>query len=164
MQLSFDDSAGRRVELAVEADESGGWRVRLPDGSERQIQAERRPGDTLRIAAGDRTFEVSFARKGDTVSFSHGGKAYAFEPARGPRGEAKKTGSGVLVAPMVGLVTDVLVSAGEVVRAYQPLVVIEAMKVLATLEAPFAGTVKQLHVAKGDQVSHGAPIVEVTAK
>jgi biotin carboxyl carrier protein len=64
---------------------------------------------------------------------------------------------------MVGVVADVLVREGQAVDAYQPLVVVEAMKVMATVEAPFAGTVKAVHVRKNQRVVYGEPVVELVS-
>jgi biotin carboxyl carrier protein len=63
---------------------------------------------------------------------------------------------------MVGVVADVSVAVGDRVAAYQPVAVVEAMKVLATLESPFAGVVAAVHAKKGDPIEHGAPLVEIT--
>lgn len=62
---------------------------------------------------------------------------------------------------MGGVVAEVKVTAGEAVEAYQPLAVVEAMKVLATIEAPFAGTVRAVHIGRGDRVEHGQILVEI---
>jgi pyruvate carboxylase subunit B len=62
---------------------------------------------------------------------------------------------------MTGSVADVLVKEGDSVQAYQPMAVVEAMKVLATLEAPIAGEVARIHVSKGDRVDHGALLIEI---
>jgi biotin carboxyl carrier protein len=89
------------------------------------------------------------------------GRSFVFTlltPGR-KRGAAKKSGS--LVAPMTGVVAEVLVTVGQSVTAYQPLATVEAMKVLATLEAPFAGTVTAVHVTQKDRVEHGAVLVEL---
>ena len=167
MQLQFqylDDL----ITLTVEPD-GDGWRVRLPEGEERRIRAARRPDGSLRIIergaeeTPDRIFEVPFARDESGIEFSYEGMSYRFAPStvRRPAGR-KSAGGGTLVAPMVGVVADVLVAEGQAVEAYQTLVVIEAMKVMAKLDAPFAGTVGRVHVHKGQQVSHGEPLIEVT--
>jgi acetyl/propionyl-CoA carboxylase alpha subunit len=64
-------------------------------------------------------------------------------------------------APMPGTVIRVLVEAGATVEARQPLVVIEAMKMETPLVAPFAATVRAVHVAEGDRVGGGAVLVEL---
>ena len=64
---------------------------------------------------------------------------------------------------MAGVLADLLVTEGEMVTANQPLAVIEAMKVMTTLEAPFAGRIRKVYVQKAQRVEHDAPVVEVVA-
>ena len=70
-------------------------------------------------------------------------------------------GSSELTAPMPGTVLRVDVAAGDEVRARQPLVVLEAMKMETPVAAPFDATVKAVHVTAGDQVAGGALLVEL---
>jgi acetyl/propionyl-CoA carboxylase alpha subunit len=70
-------------------------------------------------------------------------------------------GESRVVAPMPGTVIRLLVSAGEAVRARQPLVVLEAMKMETPLTSPYDATVRALHVAEGDRVAGGAVLVEL---
>ncbi|MCH7225564.1 pyruvate carboxylase [Verrucomicrobiaceae bacterium E54] len=55
-------------------------------------------------------------------------------------------------APMPGMVTEVVVSPGQVVAEGEKLVVLEAMKMLTTVSAGKNGTVKEVLATKGDQV------------
>jgi pyruvate carboxylase len=55
-------------------------------------------------------------------------------------------------APMPGMVTEVAVSPGQEVAEGEKLVVLEAMKMLTTVSAGRAGTVKEILARKGDQV------------
>ncbi|MGH7531288.1 MAG: biotin/lipoyl-containing protein [Gemmatimonadales bacterium] len=66
---------------------------------------------------------------------------------------------GVVKAPMPGLVVRVLVSEGQLVAAGAGVVVVEAMKMENELRAPHAGVVSAVHVAAGDRVEKGAPLV-----
>ena len=70
-------------------------------------------------------------------------------------------GESRVVAPMPGTVIRLLVSAGEAVRARQPLVVLEAMKMETPLTSPYDATVRAVHVAEGDRVAGGAVLVEL---
>jgi 3-methylcrotonyl-CoA carboxylase alpha subunit len=74
----------------------------------------------------------------------------------GPGGE-----SSTLVAPMPGTVIKLLVGAGDSVRARQPLVVLEAMKMETPLTSPYDATVRAVHVAEGDRVAGGALLIEL---
>jgi acetyl/propionyl-CoA carboxylase alpha subunit len=66
-----------------------------------------------------------------------------------------------VVAPMPGTVIRVLVAAGDHVRARDPLVIVEAMKMEMPLTAPRAGKVRAVHAAAGDAVARGAVLVEL---
>ena len=56
---------------------------------------------------------------------------------------------------------QVHVAAGAAVAAGTPLLVLEAMKMQHTLNAPAAGTVAALHVAPGDQIARGDLLVVI---
>jgi acetyl/propionyl-CoA carboxylase alpha subunit len=66
-----------------------------------------------------------------------------------------------LVAPMPGTVIKLLVGEGDAVRARQPLVVLEAMKMETPLTSPYDATVRAVHVAEGDRVAGGAVLIEL---
>ena len=69
--------------------------------------------------------------------------------------------NGVIAAPMPGLVVAVPASEGVAVRAGEPLVILEAMKMEQTVRAPRAGIAHGIRVAPGDQVAAGAPLLEL---
>jgi acetyl/propionyl-CoA carboxylase alpha subunit len=71
--------------------------------------------------------------------------------------------SSSVVAPMPGTVIKVLVAAGDLVAARDPLVVLEAMKMETPLVAPYAGMVGAVHVQEGDRVAGGALVVELVS-
>ena len=162
------------IVLDAEAD-GDGWRVHLPDGTKHRIAVTRLPGDVLQITRtecdsqsdadalqAEHVYCAPFARTERGVEISFHGDTFAFAPAQARRSGGKSgTASGSLVAPMVGVVADVLVTEGETVAAYQPLVIVEAMKVMATIEAPFAGIVRKVYVKKSERVAHGAPVVDI---
>ncbi|MBV9121620.1 MAG: hypothetical protein JOZ39_13000 [Chloroflexi bacterium] len=70
-------------------------------------------------------------------------------------------GSGMLVAPMNGVVRKVLVNEGASVESRQTLVVLEAMKMEHSVQAPFAGIVRRLEVKPGDVVTAKQPLAEI---
>ncbi len=75
---------------------------------------------------------------------------------QGPAGKP-----GAVTAPMPGTVIRLLVAAGDPVKARQPLVLLEAMKMETPLSSPYDATVKSIHVAEGDQVAAGTVLVEL---
>ena len=71
--------------------------------------------------------------------------------------------AGSLVAPMPGRIVATLVAAGTAVSRGTPLLVLEAMKMEHTLQAPADGTVQGYRVKAGDQVGDGAVLVDFEA-
>jgi acetyl/propionyl-CoA carboxylase alpha subunit len=72
-------------------------------------------------------------------------------------------GESAVTAPMPGTVIRVEVQPGDAVRARQPLVVLEAMKMEIPVSSPFDGTVTAVHTVEGDQVAGGALLVDLEA-
>jgi biotin carboxyl carrier protein len=78
------------------------------------------------------------------------------------RGGALAAASGqTLKAPMPGRITHVSVKAGDAVRAGDPLVVIEAMKMENEFKAGVAGTVVEVRVEPGKAVNPGDVLVVI---
>ncbi len=65
-----------------------------------------------------------------------------------------------LKAPMPGLIIDLRVTAGQTVKAGDPLLVLEAMKMENIIKAQGEGTVKQLKIKKGDTVEKNQVLIE----
>lgn len=92
-----------------------------------------------------------------------------FEPLNnfigGASGGQRKQASalGDVSTSMPGNIVDVLVKEGDTVKAGQPLLVSEAMKMETEIQAPIAGTVKAVHVTKGDRVNPGEVLIEIEA-
>lgn len=83
--------------------------------------------------------------------------------SRGGRHGGAPAASGPLriVAPMPGKVVRVLVKAGDAVRARQPVVVVEAMKMENELRADRDGTVAEIHAREGMSVEAGALLIVI---
>jgi biotin carboxyl carrier protein len=83
----------------------------------------------------------------------------------GRKEEGGHSGSGPqrLLAPMPGKVVRVLVNKGDPVRARQPIVVIEAMKMENELRAGRDGVVLELPAASGQSVEAGMLLAVVGA-
>ena len=92
-----------------------------------------------------------------------------FEPLNnfvggGSGGQRKQaSGPGDVSTSMPGNVVDVLVKEGDVVKAGQPVMISEAMKMETEIQAPIAGKIKAVHVAKGDRVTPGDLLIEIEA-
>jgi len=77
--------------------------------------------------------------------------------AGGPRG-GHQVG---LESPMPGVVTRVMVAAGDVVTKGQPLVALEAMKMEHLIRAPHDGRIRSIAASVGEMVNGGVPLVEM---
>ena len=79
-----------------------------------------------------------------------------------PVAPAVPTGAGEKVnSPLPGVIIEVSVKEGQAVKAGQKVAVLEAMKMENEISAPKDGTVTAIHVAKGDSILEGAPIVTI---
>jgi len=63
-------------------------------------------------------------------------------------------------APMPGLIIDLKVQAGDQVKAGDPLLILEAMKMENILKSPGDGVVKTVKVKKGDTVEKNQVLIE----
>lgn len=61
-----------------------------------------------------------------------------------------------LVSFIPGTIKQVLVKDGDVVKAKQPLIVLEAMKMMNTIYAPFDARIRSVHVKTGERLPKGS--------
>ena len=66
-----------------------------------------------------------------------------------------------VTAPMPGLIIDLKVKEGDVVKAGDTLLILEAMKMQIRVNAPDAGRVRRLLVGKGALVERGQVLAEI---
>jgi biotin carboxyl carrier protein len=168
--VTFDlEVGGRTRTVAIETGEAPGrFRVTL-DGVPREIDAVSADAHTWSIILdGDRASETVAVRErvpGEFVVHLRGGTIeVAVGGRRGRRSGAATghAGSGQRVsAPMPGRVLRVLVQPGDAVRARQPLVVVEAMKMENELRAIADGIVREVAVAPGTSVEAGRLLVVI---
>ncbi len=83
--------------------------------------------------------------------------------ATGSSGRKQASKPGQVTTNMPGNIVEVLVAVGDVVQQGQPVLVTEAMKMEAEVQAPIAGTVVDVFVAKGDRVTPGEVLIEIDA-
>jgi biotin carboxyl carrier protein len=66
-----------------------------------------------------------------------------------------------ILAPTAGLVVKVSVSQGATVSAGDTVAVLQSMKTEISITTDVGGTVSQVHVKKGDEVTIGQALVEI---
>lgn len=116
----------------------------------------------LRITVNGTAYDVQVEELGSSsapVAAPTAAPAAAPAPAAKPAAPAGAAGSVVVKAPMPGTVVNVVVSAGQAVKAGDDLVFIEAMKMETPVKAPQDGTVATIDVAKGESVDSGKVLV-----
>jgi 3-methylcrotonyl-CoA carboxylase alpha subunit len=85
---------------------------------------------------------------------------FALAAARFDADSDAGAGDGV-VAPMPGVVKQVLKAEGGLVAKGEALIIMEAMKMELTLAAPRDGAIGELLVAEGDQVADGSLLIRL---
>lgn len=70
--------------------------------------------------------------------------------------------SRMVTAPIPGTIISVAVKPGDKIETGQELCILEAMKMKNAIRATRAGVIAAIHIAVGDKVRHGQPLVEFT--
>ncbi len=113
--------------------------------------------------AGPSTYDVRVNGRSFTVEVAESGQLSGVAPASTPvPASAPASGEGEPVpAALAGNVFKVLVAVGDTVRAGQPVLIVEAMKMETEVAAPRDGTVTAVHVKQGDAVAVGEPLLSI---
>jgi propionyl-CoA carboxylase alpha chain len=117
--------------------------------------------DRVVLDAGGLRREFAVARYPHLVAVESALGPVALAPVPRFRDPESALASGSLVAPMPGTVLRIAVSAGDRVRAGQPVLWLEAMKMEHQITAPADGVVGDLPVAVGQQVDVGTVLAVV---
>jgi len=119
-------------------------------------------GEVVRVEVDDRLFRVRLLdRPALRGASARAGVPAASKPAtRAKNGRAARGND--IVAPMHGVVVEVLVAVGDTVAEKQVVAVIEAMKMMNEIRAHRAGSVASVHATKGATLETNAPIVSLT--
>jgi len=163
------EAAAAALQAADDDPWAGGWRLNAPPTVRLRHEAEERSVVLGRSGDAAATMAPTVAVSGDSAFVDVDGQSAAFRLAPPPSVEgamrrasaAADEGASMLTAPMPGRVVAVRASAGTAVRAHQPVVVIEAMKMEHAVVAPVDGRLSHLAVAVGQQVERGDLLGEV---
>lgn len=155
---------GDRLRVVDVVVHGGGRYLVTVDGTPFELQAERLGGDRLRLVTdgGETVAELSAA--GERRFVRLGSLDFLLERATGARasrGRAGRAHGAGLESPMPGVVTRVMVAAGDAVSKGQPLLALEAMKMEHLIRAPRDGTIRSIAAVPGQMVNGGVPLVEM---
>lgn len=76
-------------------------------------------------------------------------------------GRPRATEPGHVTTSMPGNIVDVLVNVDDKVKAGDPVLITEAMKMETEIQAPVSGVVKEVYVKKGDNVTPDETLIEI---
>ena len=130
-------------------------------GNNDRLQFVPRDGGVFDMCHGDALERVSVAWSGrdlDLSTLRGPRKLHWIDPFAANVSEAAAAAR--IVAPMPGMVTRILVEAGNGLARGAPVIVLEAMKMEHTLRAPADGRLKALKCAVGDFVQEGTELAD----
>ena len=159
LQLMLEDGEPRGALLFAPADKSpqpeSGTRLELTGASTSE--------HTVCAVIGDERHSARWFRRGAHLHVWIGDAHHEFI-IEDPRTEefTASAPSGGLTTPLPGVVSAVNVKEGQAVAAGEVLMVIEAMKMEHSITAPYEGTVRGIHFARGDRVPEGSPLLELS--
>ncbi|WP_367344783.1 acetyl-CoA carboxylase biotin carboxylase subunit [Stenotrophomonas bentonitica] len=156
-KLTLEHRGSQRV-VAVEGG-AGAWSLRVDDA---EVQATGRVGGgQISLQIGQTLHRARIVRDGSEL-YLFGADGVQRFTLHDPVSEADQgvADAGSLVAPMPGRIVATLLAPGTHVTRGTPLLVLEAMKMEHTLQAPADGTVQGYRVKAGDQVGDGAVLID----
>ena len=133
--------------------------VRLND-NEHEVHVLERHGNTLTFQCGKQTHRVQIEPILEVMSPSEGGAPVVPSAPPKPSTQAA-TNAKEIRAEMPGLVVEVLKRPGDEVAAGEAVLIIEAMKMENNLCSSIAGTIKAIHVEKGEELDNDQLLVEI---
>jgi biotin carboxyl carrier protein len=130
-ELTILNQDGRSLQLAL----------RHANGSEKLIRlAGHNNSDDRQLWVNGRTFTAKRIRRRATGADSQ---------------------SGSLAAAIPAVVSEILVNIGDTVTTGDKLILLESMKMVIPIQAPYSGTVTAINCQPGESVAAGIPLLEI---
>ena len=152
------------AEVRVWGRAASGAEVSVAGAEPVPAQAEENDGDLL-VSYGGQRRRYACAWHGRRVLWlgrdGHAWMVTEDDAVAAPDDAGAARADGVVRAPMPGTILVVRVTAGQPVRAGQPLAVVEAMKMEHTVTAPVDGVVNELAAKAGRQVGMDEPLAVI---
>ncbi|HEX2704343.1 MAG TPA: biotin/lipoyl-containing protein, partial [Candidatus Lustribacter sp.] len=148
MSLSY-----RGAEYRLRVDRTAPGSYRIHGGVSVDVSVDRLGEFERRISCGGRRHAIVAVEQGADFRIEVDGVAHTVT-----------RGDGVVVRTgWPALVSQVLVEPGQNLTAGQPVAVLESMKMVSTVTAPFDGMVTSVAVIANAQVERGAPLLRIRA-
>ena len=162
--MIFEAAAAGRT-ARVEVHESGDDYVVAIDGRAIAVRVHPTQRHFFALEVDGRAYDAGALRRADGYTVALRGGTIEVSLAEGARGAVvlprKAAGPAKVSAPMPGKIVRVAASAGQVVKAGECLLVMEAMKMENEIRSPRDGRVKDVLVKEGQAVESGALLILV---
>jgi biotin carboxyl carrier protein len=132
-------------------------------GKDYKVDIERFDGKRAMVKVDGKPFEIDVKKAAQAVFSGRtitpppraaAARPAAPEPVSAPApSPSVVTGDRQVVAPMPGLILDIMAAVGDTVGIGTPIIKMEAMKMENEIPAPVTGTIREIRVKKGDRVS-----------
>lgn len=141
LQISFQ---GKEVE------------IRLAHKDRESVLLEReRPGGMVQ------QIRVAGAADGDRRQLWVDGKYITYHCLQRGRGASPEDLSHSLSASIPAVVSQIMVSEGDLVQIGDKLILLESMKMIIPIQSPCAGTITAINCGVGDAVQPGVQLIEI---
>lgn len=114
----------------------------LPDGSRQRIRA------------------AGYTGSGDERQVWVNGRYHTYQRVR-QRGHTSGLGEGSLAASIPAVVAEILVNPGDIVNEGDRLILLESMKMVIPIQAPYHGTIASINCIVGESVQAGVALIEL---
>jgi len=157
--------AGKDLPVQCEISEDGILSATV-DGRAYEVRFRVVSPNHIHLEAGGRSMNVHLADDTSGKLINIGGTTWLVQDAdalaqAGTRRRGLKDIPQEVTPPMPSVVVRIMVAEGDRVEKGACVVVVSAMKMETTLQAPFAGTVLKVNVAEGDKVMPGQILVDI---
>ena len=136
------------------------------DGKEMDVFARRISSHQMQITSAGKSITVFTNGNAQEKEVFINGRTYIIADAdvleqRSSRATSNTNVPTDIVPPMPAIVIRILVAEGDQVERSQPLIIVAAMKMETTLNAPYAGVVSKIHVSEGDKVAARQVLMDI---
>ena len=164
LPVEMEDQAGQRHRLVIEGTR-GRYGIVIGDGVPIPVSA-RRTAEGLVMSSGHHGRTVQLRSDGRQVEARINGLTRSFrivDPREQDHVVGGAAGGGDIVAAMPGLIVEILGKVGDRVEAGQPIIVMEAMKMMHGLTARGTAVIAEICCRTGEAVEMGRALVRMEA-
>jgi acetyl-CoA carboxylase biotin carboxylase subunit len=165
LPVGIEDQAGRRHRVVVEG-RKGRYKVAVGANPAVPVAA-RRTAEGLVMQAGRHGRTVPVKADGAQVHVRIGDVGRSFRivaPEEAGAATVAAAHAGDIVAPLPGMVAEILARVGDRVEVGQPFIVIEAMKMMHGLSAPGAGVIAEICCRPGEAIEMGRTLARMAGE